>query len=117
MLRWAALVLLILLIALQLKLWTGEGGMRELASLRQHVAEQQRENERLKARNEALSAEVQDLKEGRDAIEGRARSELGLIKPGETFYQVIEAEPMVKGGPPASSGSAAPAEGSVAHER
>ena len=64
--------------------------MRELESLRKHVAEQKAENAKLKARNDALSAEVQDLKEGRDAIEGRARSELGLIKPGETFYQVVE---------------------------
>ena len=90
MLRWAALVLLILLIALQLKLWTGEGGMREVRSLDEHVAMQKAENEKLKARNDALSADVQDLKEGRDAIESRARSELGLIKPGETFYQVVE---------------------------
>ncbi|MEO8673550.1 MAG: cell division protein FtsB [Tahibacter sp.] len=90
MLRYAALILLILLIALQLKLWTGEGGMREVQSLRATVEQQKMENERLKARNEALSAEVQDLKEGRDAIEGRARSELGLIKPGEEFYQVVE---------------------------
>jgi len=89
-LRWAALVLLILLIALQLKLWTGEGGMREVQTLRQHVAEQKQDNDKLKSRNDALSADVQDLKEGRDAIESRARSELGLIKPGETFYQVIE---------------------------
>ena len=90
MLRWTALILLILLIALQLKLWTGEGGMREVRSLRLHVAEQKQDNDRLKARNDALSADVQDLKEGRDAIESRARSELGLIKPGETFYQVVE---------------------------
>lgn len=96
MLRWAALILLILLIALQLKLWTGEGGMRELESLRTHVAQQKAENAKLKARNDALSAEVQDLKEGRDAIEGRARSELGLIKPGETFYQVVEPDGVKK---------------------
>jgi cell division protein FtsB len=97
-LRWTALILLILLIALQVKLWTGEGGMRELESLRKHVSEQKAENARLKARNDALSAEVQDLKEGRDAIEGRARSELGLIKPGETFYQVVEPDDTKKSG-------------------
>jgi cell division protein FtsB len=98
-LRYAALILLILLIALQLKLWAGEGGMREVQSLRATVAAQKLENERLKARNDALSAEVQDLKEGRDAIEGRARSELGLVKPGEVFYQVVEP---VKDVPPAT---------------
>ena len=90
MLRYAALILLILLIALQLKLWAGEGGMREVESLRRHVNEQKAENDKLKKRNDALSAEVEDLKHGKDAIEGRARSELGLVKPGETFYQVAE---------------------------
>ena len=90
MLRYAALILLILLIGLQLKLWTGAGGVRDVDSLRQTVAQTKRENEELKARNEALAAEVRDLKEGRAAIEERARSELGLIKPGETFYQIVE---------------------------
>lgn len=90
MLRYAALILLIVLIGLQLKLWTGAGGVREVERLREAVAAQKRENEQLKARNDALQAEVQDLKEGREAIEGRARSELGLVKPGETFYQVVE---------------------------
>lgn len=90
MLRYAALILLIVLIGLQLKLWTGAGGVREVERLRAAVAVQKHENEQLKARNDALQAEVQDLKEGREAIEGRARSELGLVKPGETFYQVVE---------------------------
>ncbi len=93
MLRYAALILLILLIVLQIKLWTGSGGVRDVESLRQSVAETRKANEVLKARNEALQAEVQDLKEGRDAIEGRARSELGLVKPGETFYQIVEPAP------------------------
>lgn len=90
MLRYAALILLILLIGLQLKLWTGAGGVRDVDSLRQTVAQTRKANEALKARNDALQAEVRDLKEGRDAIEERARSELGLVKPGETFYQVVE---------------------------
>lgn len=92
MLRYVALILLILLLALELKLWTGEGGMRAVWSLEQRVSEQKHENERLKQRNDALSAEVQDLKNGK-AVEERARSELGLIKPGETFYQVVEPTP------------------------
>ena len=90
MLRLVALILLILLIALELKLWTGDGGMREVWRLQQRLDEQKKENARLKQRNEALAAEVQDLKNGREAIEERARSELGLIKPGEVFYQVVE---------------------------
>jgi cell division protein FtsB len=89
-LRYVALLLLILLLALEIKLWTGDWSMREVWRLRQRVAEQKQENLKLKQRNEALSAEVQDLKSGNEAIEERARSELGLVKPGETFYQVVE---------------------------
>ena len=90
MLRYVALILLILLIALELKLWAGEGGMRDVWRLEKQLAEQKQENLKLRERNEKLSAEVQDLKNGREAIEERARSELGLIKPGEVFYHVVE---------------------------
>ncbi len=90
MLRWAALILLILLVALQVQLWTGHGGLRDLWRLQQNVAEQKKNNEALKTRNETLSAEVEDLKHGNEAIEERARSELGLLKPGETFIEVVE---------------------------
>jgi cell division protein FtsB len=90
LLRYAALILLILLIALQVKLWTGQGGMRQVWQLKHRVEEQKAENAKLKTRNETLSAEVDDLKHGDEAIEERARSELGLVKPGETFYQVVE---------------------------
>ena len=90
MLRYVALILLILLIALQVKLWVGQGGMAEVGRLEKAVAAQKRENDELKARNDALIAEVANLKDGEEAIEERARSELGLIKPGEKFYQVVE---------------------------
>ncbi|UXI69707.1 cell division protein FtsB [Tahibacter amnicola] len=100
MLRYAALILLILLIVLQVKLWTGAGGVREVESLQSAVEAQKKQNAELKARNDALGAEVQDLKEGRDAIEGRARSELGLIRPGETFYQIVEPGAEDKNPPP-----------------
>lgn len=90
MLRYAALILVILLIALQIKLWTGQGGMREVWALEGRVAAQAKENDTLRTRNDALSADVADLKEGTEAVEERARSELGLIKPGETFYQVVD---------------------------
>ncbi|MGA9343100.1 MAG: cell division protein FtsB [Rhodanobacteraceae bacterium] len=93
MLRYAALILLILLIALQVKLWTGHGGLGDMWRLRESVANQKAENEKLRTRNEALSAEVEDLKHGDEAVEERARSELGLVKPGETFYQVVEPAP------------------------
>ena len=90
MLRWVALVLIIVLIALQVRLWTGQGGLRDVWRLQQRVAQQKDENAQLKKRNETLSAEVEDLKHGEEAVEERARSELGLLKPGETFYQVVE---------------------------
>jgi cell division protein FtsB len=89
-LRYVALILLILLIALELKLWAGEGGMRDVWRLERQLAEQKEDNLKLRQRNEKLAAEVQDLKNGKEAIEERARSELGLIKPGETFYHVVE---------------------------
>src|SRR5215813_4967266 len=67
--------------------------MREVWLLQHRLEEQKAENQKLKQRNEALAAEVQDLKSGKAAIEERARSEQGLIKPGEVFYQVVEPAP------------------------
>ena len=96
MLRWLALLLLIALIALQVHLWTGRGGMRDVWMLKQRVEEQKVENDKLRKRNETLSAEVDDLKHGDEAVEERARSELGLLKPGETFYQVVEPADAIK---------------------
>lgn len=90
MLRWIALVLLLLLIGLQFELWSNHGGMSEVASLRMAVKKQGDENDKLVQRNQALAADVNDLKHGEQAVEARARAELGLIKPGETFYQVVE---------------------------
>lgn len=92
---WPILALLLLLLALQAKLWFGEGGWRQAKSLQQTVSEQRAENARLQQRNDALSAEVEDLKSGETAVEERARSELGMIKPGETFYRVVEPHPPV----------------------
>jgi cell division protein FtsB len=88
--RALLVILIILLIALQYRLWIGEGGFREVQSLKARVAEQVHENEKLEQRNAELQAEVEDLRSGLEAIEERARSELGLIKDGEEFYQVIE---------------------------
>ena len=89
-LRVLILVLLALLGMLQYKLWLGAGGHREVAALRAQVQAQETENLRLKQRNEALAAEVDDLKSGEAAIEERARSELGMVKPGEVFYRVVD---------------------------
>ena len=88
------LLLALLLAALQYKLWFGNGGQREVEALRLQVAGQEAENLRLQQRNQALQAEVEDLKSGEAAVEERARSELGMVKPGETFYRVIEDPPV-----------------------
>ena len=89
MLKWLALVLIALLIALQVKLWVGNGGMRDLRAIRDRVSAQEVENAKLQQRNDVLHADVEDLKHGQEAVEARARSQLGLIKPGEVFYQVV----------------------------
>ncbi|MGH8147712.1 MAG: cell division protein FtsB [Rhodanobacteraceae bacterium] len=108
MLRWLALILIALLIGLQIKLWVGDGGMRDLRAIRARVAGQQAENAKLKQRNDALHADVEDLKHGKDAVEARARSQLGLIKPGEVFYQVVNLPPgaSTAAAPPSASSSA-----------
>ena len=88
------LVLLVALLAwLQYRLWFGAGGHGEVSALRHQVKQQARDNTGLKQRNDALAAEVEDLKSGEAAVEERARSELGMIKPGETFYRVVEPTP------------------------
>lgn len=88
--RWLVWLLVVLLVLLQYKLWVGDGSFAEVWDLYQQVEIQREENQQLRERNEALEAEVQDLKQGLGAIEERAREELGMIKEGETFYQIIE---------------------------
>lgn len=83
-------ILLILLVALQYDLWVGEGSIVEVRKLESAIALQIKENKVLRERNEALQAEVLDLKNGFSAIEERARTELGMIKDDETFFHVIE---------------------------
>ena len=81
--------LILLLILLQYKLWLGEGGYSDVRRLQLRVTEQAQENAQLIQRNRQLEAEVEDLRQGYDAIEERARSELGMIKKEEEFYQVV----------------------------
>ena len=88
--RWLVWLLVVLLVLLQYKLWVGDGSFAEVWDLYQQVEMQREENQQLRERNQALEAEVQDLKQGLGAIEERAREELGMIKEGETFYQIIE---------------------------
>jgi cell division protein FtsB len=86
--RTLVLILLCLLVALQLELWYGEGGVRAQRRMEIRIGEQKAELRRLEVRNRMLQQEILDLKEGMDAIEERARSEMGMIKRGEIFYQI-----------------------------
>lgn len=82
-------ILIILLIMLQYRLWAGNASFGRQTELAQKVSEQQKENLRNEARNKILFAEIADLKTGSEAIEERARHELGMIRPGEIFYRVV----------------------------
>jgi cell division protein FtsB len=86
----ATYVLLGILVLLQYPLWFGNGGVIAVWRLRHEITAQQQENVQLKDRNQAVEADVNDLKQGYEAIEERARMELGMVKKGEVFYQVIE---------------------------
>ncbi|HEX2236798.1 MAG TPA: cell division protein FtsB [Gammaproteobacteria bacterium] len=90
--RVAYCVLTLLLLVLQYNLWIGDGSIANVMSLQRAIEAQKQENEKLRERNLALDAEVKDLKTASDAIEERARLELGMIREGETFYRVIEPE-------------------------
>ena len=87
--RSLIVILLLVLIALQAKMWFGEGGYRDVRRLSLRVDKQEQENEVLAQRNRELQAEVEDLRQGLQAIEERARSELGMVKENEEFYQVV----------------------------
>ena len=88
--KWFWSLLVILIVALQWRLWVGEGSLAEWSNLQDNIAEQNEINDDLRERNQQLDAEVQDLKQGLDAIEERARTELGMIKQDETFIQWVE---------------------------
>ena len=86
------LIFVILIALLQYPLWLGKGSWLRVWDLKQKITQQKDHNTELKQRNDTLDAEVQDLKQGNAAIEERARSELGMIKQDEVFYQVLEPE-------------------------
>jgi cell division protein FtsB len=86
--RWLALVFVALILALQYPMWLGKGGWLQVRELDRQVAAQKQVNADLKSRNEALDADVRDLKQGFEAIEERARSELGMVKQDEVFFQL-----------------------------
>ena len=83
-------IMVFVLLLLQYRLWTGNGSLVEVNLLKDEMEKIENENETLKERNLSLTAEVFDLKQGHEAIEEIARSEMGMIKDGETFYQIID---------------------------
>lgn len=86
------LLLVVLFGWLQYRLWLGQGSLQELHQLEQAVDARSTEINTMRERNEALRAEVEDLREGKQAMEERARSDLGMIKKDETFFLVVEKE-------------------------
>ena len=89
--RWLLVLLGIVALSLQAQLWFADNGFQKTRKLRDAVAEQRLQNDELRTRNQALDAEVVNLKQSLEAAEERARTDLGLIGPKETFYQVVPA--------------------------
>lgn len=88
--RVFVILLLLVVAGLQARLWTGQGSFAHVRSLDEQARQQAAENERRRQRNAVLKAEIRDLRQGLDAVEEIARSELGLIKKGETFFLLVE---------------------------
>ena len=88
--KWLIGSLVLLLIVLQYRLWFGDGSAQQFIALREEARETHAELLKLRGRNQALEAEVADLKSGLEAIEERARTELGMIDENETFYQFVK---------------------------
>lgn len=86
--KWLLAILIVLFIGLQYRLWVGEGSYAELAQLKRDIKKQTADNAYLLERNRLLAIEVEDLKHGEDAIEARARNDMGMVKKGETFFMI-----------------------------
>ncbi len=96
--RWLSFVLMALLILLQYPLWIGKGGWLRVWDVDRQLQQQKDVNRQLEVRNAGLDAEVRDLKQGYDAIEERARFDLGMVKQDEVFVQIPEKLPESQGG-------------------
>jgi cell division protein FtsB len=109
-LRWLAFAFIALIVALQYPMWLGKGGWLQVREFDRGLAAQKEANAKLKARNDALDADVRDLKTGIEAIEERARSELGMVKQDEVFFQLQQSAGQEREDPPAirSAGESAP---------
>ena len=102
------LIFVILIALLQYPLWLGKGSWLRVWDLNQQIDQQIKSNNKLKSRNDNMDAEVRDLKQGFAAIEERARSELGMIKQDEVFYQMLDEDGVFKAKPSAANTQALP---------
>jgi len=84
------LLLVVLLVILQYEFWFAPGGMKDIVHLKHKITISTNKNNEINERNAILSADVKDLREGKEAVEERARNDLGMIKNGETYYQVTK---------------------------
>lgn len=91
--RWGLVIVAVLLLVVQAELWFGEGRWPYVLSLQQDLAAQQQVNAQARLRNDRLTAELADLKEGQEMVEDKARSELGMVKPDELYVQVLPRRP------------------------
>lgn len=108
-----SLLLLILLGWLQYSLWLGKNGIHDYVRVKDDVAVQQANNVKLKSRNEQLFAEIDDLNGGQEAIEERARNELGMTRPGESFYRLVVDQSQNRNGASSSAKSVSSAPSST----
>ena len=106
--RWISLILFVLILLWQYPLWLGKGSWIKVWELDRQVEAQKKTNQQIKLRNTVLDAEVRDLKQGTEAVEERARSELGMVKRDEVFFQIIDNHPPV-------AVSAVPASSPITH--
>ncbi|WNO10349.1 cell division protein FtsB [Teredinibacter sp. KSP-S5-2] len=90
--KWLTAVLILIIAFLQYRLWIGDGSLAHVTRLKTEIRKQREENARLVERNRLLAAEVDALKNGLDAVEERARTQMGMIKEGETFYMIVDKE-------------------------
>jgi len=101
--RILSIVFAALILLLQYPLWLGKGGWLRVWEIDRQVNAQKDGNARLRVRNDALDAEVRDLKQGYEAVEERARYELGMIKQDEIFFHIMEKTPVIHPAEPAAS--------------
>ncbi|WP_322107333.1 cell division protein FtsB [Paraburkholderia sp. J41] len=115
--RLVTVVLIILLVLIQYPLWWGHGGWLRVHELQQQLAQQQKQNDDEKLRNERIAGEVQDLQNGTSAVEERARYEMGMVKDGEVFVQFVSPNQPLPSTPSGSSNTSTRGEMSAAPVR